>query len=227
MAKHWDSFLSHCSYFASPFSKKFVWGWIHGCLVAGELDGKTLLAIYVFQIECNEKVLTQAEPHWLRWNMFNTTWVPSPSMKHAPCCAHNHAAFNSLIFWPVIHCVALYILTCGTCGCIVSVELRRYIGTEKSLHGCQKFLLHMGPETRPSNEWVKYATSIDEADMYPLMVLVAFEILQGDGYLYGVVVSFQSQQLVDQVWPVFVTANSRGILHTSTIQLILANDADE
>ena len=40
--------------------------------------------------------------------------------------------------------------------------------------------------------------SRDETDIYPLMVLVAFEILQGNGYLYGVVVSLQSRQLVDQ-----------------------------
>jgi len=34
--------------------------------------------------------------------------------------------------------------------------------------------------------------SRDETDTYPLMVLVAFEILQGNSYLYGVVVSLQS-----------------------------------
>jgi hypothetical protein len=40
--------------------------------------------------------------------------------------------------------------------------------------------------------------SRDETDTYPLMVLVAFEILQGNSYLYGVDVSLQSRQLVDQ-----------------------------
>ena len=33
----------------------------------------------------------------------------------------------------------------------------------------------------------------DELGTYPLMVLVAFEILQSNSYLYGVVVSLQSR----------------------------------
>ena len=52
--------------------------------------------------------------------------------------------------------------------------------------------------------------SRDETDTYPLMVLVAFEILQGNSYLYGVVVSLQSWQ--------WLTSHHRwkqGILHTS------------
>ena len=58
------------------------------------------------------------------------------------------------------------------------------------------------------------------------MVLVAFKILHGNSYLYDVV-SLQSQQLVDQVCSIIVITNSGGILHTSTMQLILADDANE
>ena len=42
------------------------------------------------------------------------------------------------------------------------------------------------------NELSMQQTSRDETDTYPLMVLVAFEILQGNSYLYGVVVGLQS-----------------------------------
>ena len=77
------------------------------------------------------------------------------------------------------------------------------------------------------NELSMQQVSRDETDTYPLMVLVAFEILQGNSYLYGVVVGLQSRQLVDQVCPVVVAANSGVILHTSAMQLRLANNADE
>jgi len=76
------------------------------------------------------------------------------------------------------------------------------------------------------NELSMQQVSRDETDTYPLMVLVAFKILQGNSYLYGVAVSLQSRQLVDQVCPV-VTANSGGILHASAMQLRLADDEDE
>ena len=85
----------------------------------------------------------------------------------------------------------------------------------------------MGLETGPGNELVKYAICINEADMYPLMVLVAFKILQGDGDLYGIVVSLQSRQLLDQVCSVVITVDSGGILYASTIQLRLAEDINE
>jgi hypothetical protein len=77
------------------------------------------------------------------------------------------------------------------------------------------------------NELSMQQVSGDETDTYPLMVLVAFEILQGNSYLYGVVVSLQSQQLVDQIYPVVIAVNSGGILHASAMQLRLADDADE
>jgi hypothetical protein len=77
------------------------------------------------------------------------------------------------------------------------------------------------------NELSMQQVSGDETDTYPLMVLVAFEILQSNSYLYSVVVSLQSRQLVDQICPVIVAANSGCILHTSTMQLRLANDEYE
>jgi hypothetical protein len=77
------------------------------------------------------------------------------------------------------------------------------------------------------NELGMQRVSGDKPVTYPLMVLVAFEILQSNSYLYSVVVSLQSRQLVDQICPVAVTANGGSILHTSTMQLRSANDAYE
>ena len=77
------------------------------------------------------------------------------------------------------------------------------------------------------NELGMQRVSGDKPVTYPLMVLVAFEILQSNSYLYGVVVGLQSRQLVDQICPVTVTANGGSILHASAMQLRSANDAYE